>query len=88
MKWTKRYAAAWLIWLAVSGVSFLALEAVGLGCEWFSVLGCSTLSSWMVANWGPVFMVTATGAVATVASWHWVTVYLLQQKEKKQQERT
>ncbi len=71
VSWTRRWARLWVAWLIITLGSFLALEAVGLGCEFMGIPGCSTASAWMASNWGPVLLCVATGAAAGVASWHW-----------------
>ncbi len=81
--WTKEWALLWIAWFFWTMIPFVILEAIGLiRCEWGKVPGCSTLSSWMVSNWGEVFLSCATVAAASMFIWHWITVKQEQDKQK------
>ncbi len=69
--WSRQWTRLFWAWLLLSLAGFLAFEWQGLFvCERFGLPGCSTLSYWLAANPGPVFVGAATGAFAVVFTWH------------------
>ncbi len=69
--WSRQWWSLFIAWLVLSLASFLGFEWYGLFvCEHASLPGCSTLSYWLAANPGPVFIGCATGAAAVVFTWH------------------
>lgn len=87
IQWPRWFTVLWIA-LALNGLQaflfFWVLEAIG---EWSGLPGVSTLSSWLVSNWGPVILTVLTLAISQtlcgVLIWHWWDVYSLQQRKNR-----
>jgi len=64
MKWSRWWAALWVAWV----VFFVVLELIGM----LGIPGTSTLSEWLVSNFGVKVVVLCTWIAAGILTLHWI----------------